>query len=180
MNRASFIVPLLVFILIVGVFGLGFNLEDRSVLPSPLINQPFPEFSGPDLLDPNGEISRSDIVGRPVLVNVWATWCPTCLAEHEQLMKIAATGTVGIVGVNYKDDTGKAQRWLIDFGNPYDDVVSDPNGALAIELGVYGAPETFLLDANGVVRYKRVGNVTAAVWQEEILPRVRSMLDGAR
>ena len=170
--------PLGVFIVIVGVFLAAFDLEDRSVLPSPLINQPFPDFVGPDLLDADRTISRQDIVGEPVLVNVWTTWCPTCYAEHEQLMRIAATGEVRIVGVNYKDDSAMAQRWLVDYGNPYSHVISDPSGALAIELGVYGAPETFLLDAAGYVRYKRVGNVTEKIWRSEIYPLVQQMRSG--
>lgn len=175
MSKASLLIPLGVFALVVVIFISGFGLEDRHVLPSPLVGQPFPEFTGTDLLNPEQQLQRQDVVGEPTLVNVWATWCPTCYAEHEVLMQIAATGKVRIVGVNYKDQRVKAQAWLADYGNPYAWVVEDADGALGIELGVYGAPETFLLDASGRVLYKRVGNVDQRIWQQEILPRLSAL-----
>lgn len=175
MSKASVLIPLGVFALVVGFFLLGFGLEDRHVLPSPLVGKDFPEFTATDLYEPDKIIERPALLGEPTLVNVWATWCPTCYAEHEMLMKIAATGKLRIVGVNYKDDRGKALTWLSDYGDPYAFVMEDADGSLGIELGVYGAPESFLLDAAGRVVYKRVGNVDERIWQGEILPRLEAL-----
>ena len=149
-------------------------------LPSALLGKVFPEFSAPDLYAPDTIITRDDLLGAPALVNVWATWCPTCKAEHEMLMDIAASAAAGgaglkIVGLNYKDDRGKALQWLAEFGNPYAMVLSDADGLLGVELGVYGAPETFLLDARGQVVYKRVGDVNQRIWEQEIKPRLATM-----
>lgn len=179
MSKASLFVPLSVFVLIVAVFYVAFSLEDRHTLPSALLGKPFPEFQAPDIYQPDRVIARQDLVGAPALVNVWATWCPTCKAEHEQLMQIAAASDVRIVGVNYKDDRGKALRWLSEYGNPYDLVISDEDGRLGVELGVYGAPETFLLNEAGEIVYKRVGDVNDRIWREEILPRLMVMGDAA-
>lgn len=175
MSKLSWGLPLAIFVVVVAVFALGFGLGPRNELPSPLIDQPFPEFAARDLLAPEQQIKRQDLLGRPTLVNVWATWCPTCVAEHEMLMKIAATGQVRLVGVNYKDERGKALTWLANYGNPYERVLEDADGQLGIELGVYGAPETFLLDASGRVVYKRVGDVNERIWRDELLPRLRQL-----
>ena len=181
MNKASLYVPLGIFSVIVAIFYVGFSLEDRHVLPSALLDKPFPEFSSTDLYQRDRVITREDIVGQPTLVNVWATWCPTCKAEHEMLMQIAReTGNgleLRLVGVNYKDNPAKAMRWLADFGNPYDLILEDRDGRLGVELGVYGAPETFLLNAEGNVVYKRVGDVNERIWLEEIRPRLLVMMD---
>jgi cytochrome c biogenesis protein CcmG/thiol:disulfide interchange protein DsbE len=175
MSRISLFVPLLVFAAILLTGYVGFNLEDRHQLPSALLEKPFPAFRAPLLDAPQHMVDRDDIVGRPTLVNVWATWCPTCVAEHEQLMRIAAASDVYMVGMNYKDDPAKARQWLGQFGNPYDMVLMDVDGGIGVELGVYGAPETFLLDADGVIVYKRVGDVNERVWRDEIQPRLRDM-----
>ncbi len=173
--RLNTSIPLVLFAGILVMGYLAFQLGDRHQLPSALIDRDFPEFVAPDLYDPASTIARADIVGFPVLVNVWATWCPTCKAEHEFLMEIAARSDVRIVGVNYKDDRIKALQWLADYGDPYDAVLMDLDGALGVELGVYGAPETFLLDATGKVLYKRVGDVNARIWQAEIAPRLEDL-----
>ncbi len=175
MNRASLFIPLGVFVLILAIGYLGFSLGNRNELPSALIGHSFPPFTAPDLMDTGRLISREDIVGRPALVNIWATWCPTCKAEHEELMRISASSDVYLVGVNYKDDRAAALRWLADYDNPYDVVVMDADGALGVELGVYGAPETFLLNAAGDVVYKRVGDVNRRIWEQEIQPRLARM-----
>ncbi|NKB97274.1 MAG: DsbE family thiol:disulfide interchange protein [Pseudomonadales bacterium] len=175
MNKASFYIPLAVFALIIVSFVLGFGLGNRSELPSALIDKPFPEFSAPDLFRPDQVLSREQIVGRPALVNVWATWCPTCAAEHEMLIKITERADVRLIGINYKDDPDKAIAWLGQFGNPYDLVLVDDQGLLGVELGVYGAPETFLLDPSGAIVYKRVGDVNERIWQQEIKPRLIAM-----
>ena len=170
MNRASFFVPIGIFGLIVVLGYLGFRLEDPHRLPSALLDKPFPEFSATVLGEPGRKVSRADLIGAPVLVNVWATWCPTCKAEHEELMRIDARTDLRLVGVNYKDDAPKALRWLADFGNPYAFVLEDTDGTLGVELGVYGAPESFLLDAEGRIIYKRVGDINPRIWRDEIAP----------
>ena len=148
---------------------------DPHQLPSALIGKPFPEFSS-TLLTPEGvRVDRSRLVGSPVLVNVWATWCPTCKAEHDELMRIQATTSLRIVGVNYKDDPQKALRWLQEFGDPYEFNLLDLDGTLGVELGVYGAPESFLLDAEGTIVYKRVGEINQRIWQQELVPRLREL-----
>ncbi len=179
MSRISLFLPLAVFLLIVGFGYAGFKLNDPHELPSALLNQPFPDFEAPLLLAPARTASKADLLGSPVLVNVWATWCPTCKAEHAQLNRLRAEHGLRIVGVNYKDDPAKAQRWLAQLGNPYEFNVQDLDGSLGIELGVYGAPESFLLDAQGVIVYKRVGDVNERVWRDEIEPLLQNMSGSA-
>jgi len=174
-NRASLFIPLGIFCLIMFVGFIGFGLEDRHQLPSALLGKPFPNFSAPLLGDLDTTVTKRDLVGRPTLVNVWATWCPTCKAEHAQLMDIAASTDVQLVGVNYKDNVPGARRWLSDYGDPYDFVIVDASGDLGVELGVYGAPETFLLDAAGNIVYKRVGDVNPRIWRDELAPRLARM-----
>ena len=172
MNRASLFIPLAIFLVIVGFGYAGFQLNDPRQLPSALLDHPFPEFRAPLLDDESKTVGREALLGEPVLVNVWATWCPTCLAEHGELLRIRNEHGLRIVGVNYKDDPVKARQWLARHGDPYDFNLMDVDGAIAIELGVYGAPETFLLDAEGTIRYKRVGDVNPRIWRDEIAPVV--------
>ncbi len=195
--RLGLFAPLGIFLLILLIGYYGFQLEDPHRLPSALLGQPFPEFRAP-LLEPSrpfkppGEgasavagaggapaaarqasyVSRDDLLGDALLVNVWATWCPTCKAEHDELARIRLEEQVRIVGINYKDDPAAARRWLREFGNPYDFNIVDLNGALGVELGVYGAPETFLLDAEGIIVYKRIGEITRQIWLDELAPRI--------
>lgn len=171
MTRAQLFVPLILFLVICGVGYVGFSLNDRHQLPSALLHKPFPEFHAASLLDTERRISKKDLLGRPTLVNVWATWCPTCKSEHDELLRIAAGTDVRLVGVNYKDDSVQARNWLSQFGNPYELVIVDADGAIGVELGVYGAPETFLLDRSGKVVYKRVGDVNPRIWRDELQPR---------
>jgi cytochrome c biogenesis protein CcmG/thiol:disulfide interchange protein DsbE len=175
MNRTSLFIPLGVFCLILFVGYVGFSLDDRHELPSALLGKPFPDFQAPMLYDPKTIVTREHLLGEPTLVNVWATWCPTCKAEHAELMRIAATTDVRMVGLNYKDVESKARRWLADYGDPYEIVIVDADGAIGVELGVYGAPETFLLDAQGNVVYKRVGDVNERIWRDELAPRLAQM-----
>ncbi|MEM6708570.1 MAG: DsbE family thiol:disulfide interchange protein [Pseudomonadota bacterium] len=170
MNRASLFVPFAVFLLIL-LFGyLGFSLNDPHKLPSALLDKPFPTFEAEPLRPGGKTLRREDLLGAPVLVNVWATWCPTCRAEHDELKRLRADEGLKIVGINYKDEPSKARRWLAELGDPYDFNIQDPDGRIGVELGVYGAPESFLLDANGVIRYKRVGDVNPRIWRDEIQP----------
>ncbi|MEM7217245.1 MAG: DsbE family thiol:disulfide interchange protein [Pseudomonadota bacterium] len=167
--------PLAIFAAIVIVGRIGFSLGDRAELPSALLNQPFPEFSAPVLSEPQRIVTRAELVGRVQLVNVWATWCPTCLAEHGELARIAETYGLPIVGINYKDDPVKAAAWLRRYGDPYDFHLIDADGQLGVELGVYGAPESFLLDATGRIVYKRVGDVNPRIWRDELQPRLAQL-----
>lgn len=175
-RAAKRFLPLGAFGALAALLYLGFTLRDPHLLPSALVNKPFPEFDLP-LLD-GGRANRDRLVGEPRLVNVWATWCPTCLTEHALLLRIRAEAGVSIVGVNYKDDAALARSWLERYGNPYDFNILDGVGDLGVELGVYGAPETFLVDAEGLVRYKHVGAVTDAVWRNELRPALAAVASG--
>lgn len=151
--------------------GLG---HDPTLLPSVLINRPLPAFTAPALADSERVITAQDLKGEVALLNVWATWCPTCRAEHEMLRGLARQG-VTIYGVNWKDDPDKALQWLRTLGDPYRFNIDDQSGQLGIDLGVYGAPETFLLDERGVIRYRHVGALDERVWQQDFLPRIQML-----
>lgn len=161
---------LLLFIPFIAALGLGVFLWkglslDPTELPSALIDRPFPAFAVASLQEPEKIITEADLKGKPALVNVWGTWCPACKIEHEHLINIAKEG-VTIVGVNYKDDRPAAKRWLKQLGNPYVFNIFDKEGRLGLDLGVYGAPETYVLDANGVIKYRHAGPVDERVWQQ--------------
>ncbi len=181
MNRARLFVPATVFGVLAVVLYFGFTLRDPKLLPSALLGKPFPAFDLPLLAQDEGRLeaqplaSRSSLLGEVRLVNVWATWCPTCLAEHDQLMRIRTVSGLSIVGINYKDDVAAARSWLVRYGDPYDFNIVDANGDLGVDLGVYGAPETFLVDAQGVIRFKHVGDVNAAVWEDQFVPRIAAL-----
>ncbi|MCY4013381.1 MAG: DsbE family thiol:disulfide interchange protein [Gammaproteobacteria bacterium] len=174
MNRARLFAPLLGFATLAVVLYLGFSLRDPHLLPSALLDQPFPSFDLPVLGSGDRRATRLDLVGEVRLVNVWATWCPTCLAEHDELKRIRDTG-LSVVGINYKDDSADAVAWLARHGDPYAFSVVDTDGDLGVDLGVYGAPETFLLDVDGVIRYKHVGAVDEMVWRKEIAPAIAAI-----
>ncbi|KXS35272.1 MAG: putative disulfide isomerase [Idiomarina sp. T82-3] len=172
-------VPLILFIVLV-VFllkGLG---KDPTHLESVLINKPVPEFSAEDLFDPTTQHSEQVLKKGPLLFNVWATWCPTCRAEHEFLNELAAQG-IPIVGLNYKDDSrGKAMDWLNTLGDPYIVNLYDPEGKVAFEFGVYGAPETYFIDADGRVRYRHVGDVNPRNWENQLKAIYQQMVQEAK
>ena len=174
--RPALFAPLAVFAVVLLLGYVGFQLEDPHRLPSALVGKPFPDFEAQLLDGGDGElVRRSALLGSPALVNIWATWCPTCKAEHDQLLRIRARVPVRIIGVNYKDDPAEARRWLRNHGNPYEFNLVDGDGALGVELGVYGAPETFLLNAAGEVVFKQVGAVTESVWRRELAPRLAAL-----
>jgi len=179
-KRERLFVPLILFVLIVLVSFVGFQLGDRKQLPSALLDKPFPEFRA-RILDATGSggperyATRKDLLGRVVLVNVWATWCPTCLSEHDELRRISETYGLPIIGVNYKDEPERAQQWLARYGDPYQFHVEDLDGQLGVELGVYGAPESFLLDREGQIVYKRVGDINPRIWRDELEPRLQAL-----
>ncbi len=173
---AVLLLPLLAFVVLVGFLLRGL-FSDPTELSSALVGKPVPQFNVPDLYQPERTHTQAVLQGEPMLLNVWATWCPTCRAEHEYLNKLAAEG-VPIVGLNYKDDSrDKAVNWLNTLGDPYRVNLFDANGNVALEFGVYGAPETFLIDAQGRIRYRHVGDVNERVWRGELGQRYRALLN---
>lgn len=173
MQRLKLFIPLIVFALLALFFfvvqkQISRGEYDPQNMPSALIDRPLPEFALPALLD-DSVVSRAQIIGQPLLVNVWATWCPTCAAEHTFLNQLAQQGIV-IVGVDYKDEPEKARRWIAEKGNPYRWLVQDPQGTLGLDLGVTGAPETYVIDAKGVVRLRYQGDLNERVWKNTVGP----------
>jgi len=166
--------PLGIFAVIAIFLGIGLNLDPREV-PSPLIDKPAPAFSLPRLHQPEQTFSRDDMKGKVWLLNVWASWCVACREEHPMLVELARTKAVPIIGLNYKDERRDGLRWLSQFGDPYQISVYDYDGRIGIDYGVYGVPETFLIDKKGVIRYKRIGVVTPAILRDKILPMVREL-----
>ncbi len=174
---SRFIVPLVVFGLMVVVFWLGLG-RDPSVVPSPLIGKTAPSFSLPRLDDPSQMLGDEVLRGQISLVNVWGTWCVGCRQEHDTLLAIAASGEVPIYGLNWKDDSLQARAWLSRLGNPYAATAVDADGRVAIDWGVYGAPETFLIDAQGTVVYKHIAPLTLEIWQRDFMPIIRELKAG--
>ncbi len=171
-GRLKLFLPLLLFAAMAVFLFRGLQLDPQA-LPSALIDKPLPEFSLPDLAG-EGTLSRADVVGRPALFNVWATWCVSCRVEHPYLQRLADEG-VAIYGINYKDEDVAARRWLAELGDPYVANIADREGSLGLDLGVYGAPETYLVDAGGVIRYRHVGVVDERVWQTILQPVYREI-----
>ena len=168
-----FTVPLLVFIILIGFLGVGLRLKPRE-LPSPLIDKPAPVFALPELSSQH-QFSNAQMRGKVWLLNVWASWCVACRAEHPLFNRIAAADIVPIVGLNYKDNADDAAAWLQRLGNPYSHIPFDPSGAVGIEYGVYGVPETYLIDQAGIIRFKQVGAVTPEILQRTLLPLMEKL-----
>jgi len=168
-----FLLPLGGFALLAIVLAVGIERsEDKGTIASPLIGKPAPDFSLPVLTDSARTTGPRDWRGRWYLLNVWGTWCPGCRDEHQMLLDVRRSGRVPILGLNWKDDDAQAIAWLAQLGNPYELVAVDREGRAAIDWGVYGAPETFLVDPNGTVVHKHVGPLTREVWQRDFLPRI--------
>jgi cytochrome c biogenesis protein CcmG/thiol:disulfide interchange protein DsbE len=165
MNRLALFIPLALFAALSVVLLLGLD-KDPQKLPSALVGQPFPEFFLPRLEADREIVTREDFRGQVLLVNVWATWCFACRIEHQKLNSLAEQGVV-IVGLNYKDQRAEAKLWLYERGNPYQFNIFDAEGSLGIDLGVYGAPETYLVDGDGIIRHRRVGVVDDRIWDAE-------------
>lgn len=165
MRRFLLFLPLLAFLALGALFWKGLQL-DPAELPSALLNKPVPAFNLPSLQDEQRLLGSDDLKGAPALLNVWATWCPSCKQEHGLLNRIAREEGVKIYGINYKDEAGAAREWLRRYLNPYVFNIYDPQGTLGLDLGVYGAPETYVLDQNGVIRYRHAGVVDEQVWQQ--------------
>jgi cytochrome c biogenesis protein CcmG/thiol:disulfide interchange protein DsbE len=166
--------PVIIFVALGLLLAAGLRIADhKSEIPSPLIGKPLPPFELPVLGQPERVLTNEDLVGQPFLLNVWASWCPTCRIEHPFIADLAESGALRVIGFNYKDELDDAQAWLARFGDPYDITLQDYSGRYAIDLGVYAAPESFLVDADGTIIFKQIGAVTPEIIEQEILPRIR-------
>ncbi|WP_051362306.1 DsbE family thiol:disulfide interchange protein [Solimonas soli] len=166
--RLRYVVPALVLVGLVVLFAAGLKRDPREV-PSPLIGKPAPAFSLAVLGHPEQPYTIADLKGRAVLVNFFASWCAACRVEHPFLMRLAGQG-VEIIGIDYKDSDADGAAWLARHGNPYRTVVADPQGAMGLDWGVYGAPETYVLDAAGTIVYKQIGPLGEEVWRDKVAP----------
>lgn len=165
MNR--FLIPLAAFGLLVVVLAIGIKRSpEKGLIPSPLIGKPAPEFSLPSLTDAQRTVSSRELQGKWYVLNVWGTWCVECRAEHSMLLEMQRSGVVPIIGLNWRDDEGQAIDWLAQLGNPYHTVVADREGRAAIDWGVYAAPETFLVNPQGIVVQKQIGVMTPDAWSQ--------------
>jgi cytochrome c biogenesis protein CcmG/thiol:disulfide interchange protein DsbE len=171
---ARFLVPLAIFVVLVVFLGVGLKLDPRQV-PSPLINKPAPSFQLARLDDPQKALSRKDMLGKVWLLNVWASWCGACRDEHPVLVEFSRSGIVPIYGLDYKDTREEALQWLKQFGNPYQASLFDQDGRVGIDYGVYGVPETFVIDKSGTIRYKQIGPITPQILREKILPLIKEL-----
>jgi cytochrome c biogenesis protein CcmG, thiol:disulfide interchange protein DsbE len=172
MKRAAW--TLAVFAALVALLAIGLRLNPREV-PSPLIGKPAPAFELPMLLAPDKKFSEKDMLGRVWILNVWASWCPPCLVEHPVVTRIARSGLAPVVGLNYKDAREEALPWLERNGNPYQLIAYDRDGRIGIDYGVYGVPETYVIDRQGVIRYKHIGPLSADVVREKLEPLVKEL-----
>lgn len=163
-----------VFVALVVLLGAGLQLNPREV-PSPLIDKPAPHFELPQLHLPDRQFSPTALRGRVWLLNVWASWCVSCREEHPVLMDLARSGQLPIYGLNYKDGRDMGIKWLKQFGDPYQVSAFDGQGRVGIDYGVYGVPETYVIDKRGVIRYKHIGILTPDIVQKKILPLARKL-----
>jgi cytochrome c biogenesis protein CcmG/thiol:disulfide interchange protein DsbE len=179
MNR---LLPLLAFLALIGLLGFGMwwnTRHETNEVPSPLIGKPAPEFKLPFLYDSAKALSKSDLLGKPYLVNVFGSWCATCQYEHPILTQSVKPLGIKLIGLNWKDQPDDAKRWLQQFGDPYDAILADPDGRTGIDFGVYMAPESFLVDAQGVIRYKRIGMFTPELIESELKPQLAKLQQGS-
>ena len=174
MKSLKFLLPLLLFLGLAGMLAAGLGRDPKEV-PSPLIGKPAPAFTLARLDDAQQSIKRDDLLGKVWVLNVWASWCVACREEHPLLVDFARRKTVPVYGLNYKDKRADGQRWLAQFGNPYDASLFDSDGKVGIDFGVYGVPETFIIDKQGVIRFKHIGPVTPAVLKDRIEPLLKQL-----
>jgi cytochrome c biogenesis protein CcmG/thiol:disulfide interchange protein DsbE len=170
----TLILPLLIFVGVVIFLAIGLTLDPREV-PSPLIGKPVPAFSLPPVRGRLLGLANTDLKGEVSLVNVFASWCVACRAEHPLLMQIQREGIVPVHGLNYKDQPEDAARWLDEMGDPYTRTGADLDGRVAIDWGVYGVPETFVIDREGRIAYKHIGPISPAAWRQTLLPLIRGL-----
>lgn len=171
---ARFILPFVIFMIVAAFLFIGLGLNPHEV-PSPLVGKPAPAFSLPQLHEPDKQFSLQDMQGKVWLFNVWASWCTACEYEHPLFMELSRQNLVPLYGMDYKDKREDGMAWLHKHGNPYTLVVSDAEGRVGIEYGVYGVPETYLIDKQGVIQYKHIGVVTEKDLSEKILPLVKEL-----
>ena len=172
MNR--FLLPLSIFVVVVGFLGIGLTLNPREI-PSPLVGKAIPDFSQPPPYDRATVLSPADLKGKVWLLNFWDSWCNGCKTEHPVLMELAKSGEVPIYGMDYKDQQDEAMTWLGRWGNPYPIVGVDEAGRVGINFGVYGVPETYVIDKQGVIRYKQIGPLTPDTVARKIIPLVKQL-----
>lgn len=183
MNRSIRLLPLIGFLVLLVLFGFGLwwnSSHDPNAVPSPLINKPAPAYALPYLEQPGKTLSKGDMLGQVYLVNVFGSWCYACGDEHPVLMAEAQRLGVPLIGYDYKDPAADAKAWLAKHGNPYTHVIADRSGRTAMNFGVYGAPETFLIDARGVIRYKHIGPLTPQVIDQTLEPKIRRLKQEAQ
>jgi len=168
------LIPLALFLVLAGFLFSGLWLDPREV-PSPLIGKPAPAFAAPVLADPGRRLTREDLLGKAWVLNVWASWCGACREEHPLLVAWAQEGKVTLIGLDYKDERAAGLAWLAGRGNPYTDSLFDADGRIGLDYGVYGVPETFVIDRAGVVRLKHIGPLTPDVLREKVEPLLRSL-----
>ncbi len=171
---SRYLLPLGVFIVLVVFLALGLSLDPHEV-PSPLVGKPAPAFERPQLHQPELKFSPAEMRGKVWLLNVWASWCVSCRQEHPLLVELAEAKVLPIYGLDYKDQRGDALKWLHDFGDPYTMSISDSDGRVGIDYGVYGVPETYLIDKAGTIRYKQIGPITREALNDKILPMVKEL-----
>jgi cytochrome c biogenesis protein CcmG/thiol:disulfide interchange protein DsbE len=170
----KFLLPLILFLALAVFLFVGLS-RDPSEIPSPLLDKPAPAFNLPQLADPQRSFKSEEMRGRVWLLNVWASWCEACRDEHPVLLELARARVVPIYGLNYKDERQDALNWLEEFGDPYTTILVDADGRVGIDYGVYGVPETFVIDRNGVIRYKQIGPVTEEALTNRIIPLVKEL-----
>ena len=167
-----YLLPLAAFVLLAIVLGVGIKQsKTKGIVVSPLIGRDAPDFALPDLLAPPKKFDSRSMAGRWYALNVWGTWCVECRAEHDVLVAARQAARLPIIGLNWKDDEAEARSWLAQLGNPYEAVPVDAEGRVAIDYGVYGAPETFLIDPRGVIVHKQIGPLTAEIWERDFVQR---------
>ncbi len=171
---SRFLAPIIILAILVGVFFVGLH-NDPSIVPSPLIGKQAPAYELPLLLRPGETLGTEKLLGQVYLLNIWGTWCPACLTEHDALLEIQRQNIVPIYGFNLKDDPRLARQWLAQLGNPYVASMVDTEGRVGIDWGVYGAPETFLVDQNGRIIHKLIAAMTMEIWQEDFLPLIQQL-----
>lgn len=174
MRAWRFVLPLTVFAVVVLFLWKGLSLNPREI-PSPLIEKAIPVFTLPQLYAPDKTLSAAELKGQVWLLNVWGSWCVSCRVEHPLLMQLASSGQVPIYGLNWKDQREDAIAWLQKFGDPYKASGSDLAGRTAIDFGVYGAPETFVIDKQGIIRHKQIGPITPEALRDTILPLIKQL-----
>lgn len=174
MMRLRYLLPVALFVVLAGFLAAGLKLDPREV-PSPLIGRPAPDFRLPRLHDGQAPLARADLLGQVWILNVWASWCSACREEHPTLVAFSKRHPVAVIGLNYKDQRPEALAWLARHGNPYQASLFDADGRLGIDFGVYGVPETFVMDRQGVVRFKHIGPLTEHVIQERLEPLLKAL-----